>query len=132
MSQRLKFEAKYLKKICFNKQPISSGFIRHLIEGGDLTFASKLLGRPFSIYQNVQENNKDSGIFFYSIKQLCMPPQGSYAISALLNKKQYSGFATIDKETQQLKFKINDSSENLSGLLVELIFEKFLNQEMLF
>lgn len=125
LSKKMKFSTHYLKKFIFNKQPISSGFIRHLIDGGDLGFAAKLLGRPFSNYSKVQPGaNPDS--FSLSFKGLYMPPQGTYEISAIIDAKECSGSAIMDRAELILNFKLDNCNEDLNGSMIEVFFHKYL------
>lgn len=131
IAKKLKFKPKYMKKFSFNQQPVSSGFIRHLIDGGDFTYASKLLGRPFSIYTKIDQDVPDSGVYRMPLQGLCMPPQGSYAISLIYKEKEYPGTAFLDRNSAEIKFKLDNFQENGSGSISELVFHKYLNHEML-
>jgi riboflavin kinase / FMN adenylyltransferase len=130
LAKKMKFKAHYLKKFVFNKQPISSGFIRNLISGGDLLFASKLLGRPFSVYTKAAKNPDNPDAFSLSLNGLCMPPQGSYDISALVNGKEYTGSASLDRSSSILNFKLNNCPDDPTDSMIEVFFQKYLSKDL--
>jgi riboflavin kinase/FMN adenylyltransferase len=130
LSKKMKFKTKYLKKFALDKQPISSGYIRHLIDGGDFIFASKLLGRPFSIYATPHRNKDHSDTYTISLNGLCMPPHGTYAISAFIAEQEYEGTAIVDRNQQILNFKVNNLPNKLEKSPVEIIFQKYFSSNL--
>ncbi len=69
LGKTLSFDAEYIDKFL----EVSSGAIRKALLAGDLATVHLLLGRPFSIYTTAAAE--------ISLKGLCLPPDGTYAVS---------------------------------------------------
>lgn len=114
LGKTLKFTPEYVKKIGLTKQPVSSGFIRHLIDGGNLHYAEQHLGRPYSVYGVLKGNELD-------ISGLCVPPDGSYTMTLKIKKEEIKTTGHIDKERGAL---ILDGVENTTAH-IEAIFHEY-------
>ena len=75
LASEMHFSVDYLKPFCIDGQPVSSSFIRKCVQEDDLETAHKLLGRPYSIYTQVQDGNYMdlSGLCIPSFRGLCRP-----------------------------------------------------------
>lgn len=75
LQKRLNFSVEYLTKTTFGNLTISSGLIRKKIQENELAAAADLLGRPYSIYVDVDDKAEAS------TEGLCLPPKGSYKVA---------------------------------------------------
>lgn len=80
---------------------ISSTLIREVIRNGDVSYASQLLGRPHFAKGVVIHGDKRGRTIGFptanvELKEDCLiPPTGVYAVSMLLNGKEYNGVCNI-------------------------------------
>ncbi len=124
--------------------PISSSQIRRLIQSGDLSDASKLLGHPYLIYGNVVPGIGRGTSLGFETANLrippfkLLPPQGVYAAWVLYKGKLYKGALNIgDSPTFGGKLiipevHILDFKGNLRGEFLEIYPTTFLREERRF
>lgn len=94
------FTVRYIEPVELNGLPISSSRIRHAIENGQLTEASKLLSRPYSILSKIIRGNQQGSKLGYptlniDVSSLCLPPLGVYAIYLQMGDHQIPGVANL-------------------------------------
>jgi riboflavin kinase/FMN adenylyltransferase len=75
--KELNIEVDYMNKTSYDNLPLSSGYIRTLIQQGHLEKVEACLGRPYSLMGHVIEKE---GKGFCPFPGMCLPPQGAYLI----------------------------------------------------
>jgi riboflavin kinase/FMN adenylyltransferase len=123
---------------------ISSTRIRDFLAQGDLTNASVMLGRKYSITGRVSHGKKLGRTIGVptanlSLKRRVSPVSGVFVVSVLgINNKTYQGVAnigtrpTVQGERQQLEVHVFSFEGNLYGEQLEVILEKKLRNEVKF
>lgn len=144
ISQDLDFKVEYLGDYSIGGMRISSSKIRECIRQGKLHQAQQMLGRPFSIYAPITKGaGRGSQIGFptanIAVDELCLPPQGVYAVTLKHFSNEYWGVAnlgfapTLRKDSRTvLEVHLFNHSSNLYGEPVEIIFTKYIRPEQRF
>lgn len=114
------FTTYYLEAYRFEGKPVSSSRIRDAIRGGDLEVAAILLNRPYSIYAPVQSQLEED--IFLDVSRLCLPPPGTYVITASANAIMREGLAIIES-SRLLKLRLKEKCQLQNGTYLEIIFE---------
>lgn len=140
----LHFKTHYLPYFTVDGERISSSRIRECIRKGDFAQVDKLLGRPYSIYASVMHGSgRGTSIGFptanIDVAQLCLPPNGVYAVFATYQGKEYPGVAnlgfapTIRDSTQPiLEVHFFDQMIDLYDQFLDIRFHTFIRPEMRF
>ncbi|SCA62953.1 Riboflavin biosynthesis protein RibF [Chlamydiales bacterium SCGC AG-110-M15] len=138
------FTVEYLDKVKIDEADISSSRIRELIKSGKFKAVSELLGRPYSIVEEIVAGEKVGKSIGYPtlnlhVSGLCTPPLGVYATWVLLDDKKYPAVANLgiaptfgSKAEPVLEVHLIDERLDLYGKTVEVIFADFLRPEMKF
>lgn len=108
--QELQFTPIYLNKETYEGESFSSGLIRTYLMQGNLTQVTKLLGRPYSLFGEVNEAQ------FLDTEGLCLPPAGIYPIVIKKDSIIFQGKAHINQDVRL------ECKENLLGCAIEAIF----------
>jgi riboflavin kinase/FMN adenylyltransferase len=100
LSREHGFRLTVLKALKYKGRGISSTYVRDIIAKGDLSLASRLLGRSYSIFGEVVRGNKRGtrlGFPTANIETLqeVLPPRGVYAARVSLKKQTYMGMLNI-------------------------------------
>jgi riboflavin kinase/FMN adenylyltransferase len=122
---------------------VSSTRIRKAVEAGDFRTARRLLGRDYTILGTVVRGaGRGCGIGFptanLSAHNERFPPNGVYAVRALLNGRWFDGVAnvgvrpTVGGGERVLEVHIFDYSKDCYGQDLEVKFECFLRPERKF
>lgn len=124
---------------------VSSTLIRAAVECGDFAKAERLLGRPYAVLGTVVKGDGLGRQLGYPTANLSahneqFPPDGVYAVEALVGKRGYAGMVNIGVRPtistasgdRVLELHIFDFSGNLYGKEVEVFFHKFLRHEQKF
>lgn len=115
------------------KETISSTRIRHLIESGDLKTASRMLGRPVSVYGTVVRGRGRGKSVGFPTANLdphheTLPPDGVYAAWGELDGKKLKGVLHIGKRPtfrdaeKTLEVHFLNFQGNIYGKEIELAF----------
>lgn len=143
LAKEMNFNLHYLEPSKYENDPISSTLIRKSIQSGDFALTKSLLGRPYSIYSNVQPGEgKGKQIGFptinVNVNGLCLPPLGVYTVTLMQENTLFKGIANLGvsptiKNTVQptLEVHLFDVPKNIFGL-VEVFFHQFLRPEKKF
>ena len=149
------FEVSVVRPLNWQREPISSTRIRRAVAGGRLEEASAMLGRKFSIAGTVVSGHgiggKRLGIPTANVNlhNEVVPPNGVYAIRAIVDRHCYDGVANIGirptfsslpdqhhkKESKRhkiLEVHLFDMSSNILGKEIEVFFKKRLRAERRF
>lgn len=138
------FEVEYVEPLIDGEQPVSSSRIRKHIQAGELTAASQLLGRPYSIQSNVitgLAKGKEMGFptANLDITGLCLPPLGVYRMIACYQNQQYPAVANLGKaptvrsdEKTLLEVHVLNQELKLTGQTFEGIFCEYIRPEKKF
>lgn len=144
LSEELGFTVEYLKPVQLNGKIISSSEIRKYILEGHLSEAGQLLGRPYSIYANVQHGAGIGGALGFHtanlpVEDLALPPLGVYAVKvkigdALLPAVANLGHAPTLHQNRPpcLEVHLINDNRNLYGVELEVLFLKYLRPEKRF
>lgn len=100
LTSEMHFALDYLKPFVVEETPVSSSTIRTALREGDLSRVEKLLGRPFSISQDIQSGQglgKRIGFPTLNIpvEELCLPPLGVYAVLVKQGSKTFKAVANL-------------------------------------
>jgi len=145
LADSFSFHLEYLNEVKHHHEPISSTIIRSLIKAGDLLKAAALLGRPYSLYSQIETGRglgKTIGFptLNLNIDQCCLPPLGVYKVRVMLSPDlSLPGIANVgvaptvrSDSSPKLEVHLLDPlpQEQLSHL--EVVFEKFIRPERKF
>lgn len=141
-SQKSGIDVEYIEEFKEKNHRFSSSRLRELIHHGDFKEASYLMARPYSIYTRVIAGIGKGKILGFptanlEVQGLCLPPQGVYAVKAIVNGVEREGVAnlglapTIGVRAEPLLevHLYNDKDQDLYGKAIEVIFIKFLRAE---
>lgn len=100
LGEKFHFSVLTIKPIESNGSIVSSTRVRRAIASGDLEDAASCLGRRYSLTGRVIEGNKKARKFGFptanlSIESIQLPPDGVYAVTAIVGQKKYHGAANI-------------------------------------
>jgi len=144
LSSTYNFKLKVFDVIKNNYQPISSTYIRRLINRGKLKSAQQLLGHPVSVLGTVIKGvslGKRLGFPTANINphHEVLPPSGVYAVRVIFNHKKLNGICYIGKKptfsAQKLKSieaHIFNFNKNIYGKYLEIQFLDKLRNEKKF
>lgn len=144
LSRIYNFKLKVFDVIRKNRQPISSTFIRRLINRGDLGSAQQLLGQPVSVLGTVIKGTSLAKSLGFPTANInphheVLPPSGVYAVKVALNHKKLNGVCYIGKKptfsTQNYKHievHIFNFNKNIYGKELEIQFLKKIREERKF
>jgi len=130
--------------VLYEGERISSSRIRTSIQAGNLTEASAMLGRPFTILGQVESGEgRGQGLGFptanLATQDECLPPDGVYAgQSILLDGRQQPAAInlgtcpTFGGKNRKVEAHLPNFSEPLRGQEIDLEFHRFLRPEKKF
>ncbi|MBM3857915.1 MAG: riboflavin biosynthesis protein RibF [Verrucomicrobia bacterium] len=100
LGEKFHFSVLTIKPIELNGNSVSSTRIRKAIASGDLNNAASCLGRRYSLTGTVIEGNQKAREFGFPTANLLLPaiqlpPDGVYAVTAIVGEKKYQGAANI-------------------------------------
>lgn len=123
---------------------VSSTSIRELLSNGDLDHAKHLLGREYSILGKVVTGKKIGNSMGYPTANMellynsIIPKNGVYSTKTIVDGKTYSsatsvGFnPTFNEDSLKIESHILDFTGDLYGKVIELVFVKYLREELKF
>jgi riboflavin kinase / FMN adenylyltransferase len=124
---------------------ISSSLIRSLIESGKLDQAAQLLGRRFSVLGTVVKGDRRGRSLGFPTANIdphqeALPPEGVYAIKAMINKKWYGGMLYIGKrptfyqkaDRVSIEANLFNFDKYIYQLVIELVFIKKIRDDKRF
>ncbi len=135
------FNIDYIEPLELNNQVISSTLIRSFIQKGDLKSVENLLGRKYSILNQVirgtsQGKNLGFPTANLNVSELALPPFGVYAVLAKVDNRLEKavanlGFAPTMRQDKIpiLEIHLLESQEDLYGKDLNVIFYEFLRPE---
>jgi riboflavin kinase/FMN adenylyltransferase len=122
---------------------IGSTAIREAILSGAVDRAADMLGRPWSVIGVVEEGKKLGRTLGFptanmTLGELIEPRRGVYAVRAKIDSKTVNGVAnfgrrpTVGAPAPLLEVHLFDFSGDLYGREIEIVFVKFMRDEMRF
>lgn len=125
---------------------ISSTVIRQLLAEGKVAAASELLGRPYALTGTVSHGNERGRLLGFPTAniELCeagvaYPPEGVYAVKALVDGKEYKGMANIGKNPTfgdvaelRLETHLFDFAKDIYGQQLTVLFIANLRKQVKF
>lgn len=145
LGAELKFSVHGMAAVSLDRKPVSSTRIREAIRAGELDLASQMLGRAYSIAAPVIEGDKLGRRLGFPTANLdtaglLLPPNGVYAITALVRGARHRGVLNIGtrptlKEpnpTLRVEAHLLDFNNDLYGQELEIIFAEKLRDEQKF
>lgn len=139
------FKVNILQAVKGERHVISSTRIRELISRGDLSRASRLLGRTVSLMGTVcrgDARGKKLGFPTANINLSCeiIPPVGVYAVRVILGRKKFIGMAnigrrpTFHKEDGRINVEVHifDFKRTIYGQEIIVEFFKRIRDERMF
>lgn len=144
LAQNTGFQVEYLNEFTFEGIKISSSTIRNMIREGLLQEASKLLGRPYSIFSKVISGKGKGKLIGFptanvDVQGLCLPPLGVYAVRLKFNGIEKQGVANLgfapslrDDPQPLLEVHLFDYDEDLYNQEIEVFFSQYLRPEQKF
>jgi len=144
LAHEFNFKYHVLKKKVLNGNIISSSLLRRLLIGGDVTRAARLLARPYALSGKVVSGKGKGRTFGFptanvAVEGYLVPGHGVYAGRCRVGKKIYPAAINIgnnptfnDDASQTVEAHIIDFKKNITGLCVELFFDKRLREEKKF
>ena len=143
LAQSMGFTIDYLPLFsCSAGQPITSSRIRNLISTGDLSAASTLLGRPYSLHGTVIRGRQLGRTLGFptanmDVSSLCLPPLGIYTSTFTHNNTRYPsisslGIAPTVRNTLLLETHLLFHSLDLYDQPAEVTLHTYLRPELTF
>lgn len=138
------FEVREIPPLEYENEPISSTRIRTAIEDGDVSAASSMLGRSYSVTGPVIANKgigRRIGFPTANVKAddcMVLPKSGVYACCVLIDDKRYGAAAnvgcnpTVHGETVTIEPHILNFNEGIYGKIITVEFVEFLREEIKF
>ena len=138
------FEVREIPPFEYEGEPISSTRIRAAIEGGEISDANSMLGRPYSITGPVIANKgigRRIGFPTANVRadgQLVLPKSGVYACYVLLGDRRYGAATnvgcnpTVYGETITIEPHILNFNEGIYGEMLTVEFIEYLRGEIKF
>ena len=146
-SEKGHFDFTAVEELLSGSEKVSSTSIRRAIASGSLEFAEKMLGRPYSLFGNVEEGRKIASSVLghptanLNINSGIIPPNGLYAGYVVYNNKKYDAAIVIGTsptfkhqfgEQRRVEVHLLDFSASLYEMNVEIIFKKYIREERVF
>lgn len=140
----LGFAVEYLEPFTVGGEVVSSSRIREAIKKGDLTVASRLLGRKYSVLSTVitgKTHGKSIGFPTANIDvdHVCLPPCGVYIVTVIYKNQSMRGVANLGMAPTLradnriiLEVHVLDWNQDFYGDTIEVIFEQFIRSERKF
>lgn len=128
---------------CHNNM-VSSTVIRKALAEGDLDCANKMLGKPFSIDEEVIHGKKRGRLLGFPTANLAikaehaMVPNGVYVVEAYVEGKKYQAVAsvgtnpTFEDISRRVEVNIFDFQQTIYGQIIRVDFLKMLRREIKF
>lgn len=128
---------------CHNNM-VSSTEIRKALAEGDLDGANKMLGKPFSINEEVIHGKKRGRLLGFPTANLAieikraMVPNGVYVVEAYVKGQKYQGVAsvgtnpTFEDISRRVEVNIFDFNHDIYGEIIRVDFLKMLRREIKF
>ncbi len=125
-------------------EKVSASRIRALVAAGRLDEASRLLGRPFSVWGRVERGRRLGRSLAAATANLdpgehVLPPRGVYAVAARVEDRWYGGAANLgirptlgDRTEPLLEVHLFGFEGELTGRPMEVVFGPFLREERRF
>ncbi|MCB1135879.1 MAG: bifunctional riboflavin kinase/FAD synthetase [Chlamydiia bacterium] len=144
LSDRFGFFVEYIPPMELHGTSVSSTKIRGLLRAGELSKASELLGRPYSVLGPVIYGaGKGAGLGFptlnLDVDGLCLPPSGVYAAWVGLDGRRYPAVANLglaptlqERETPVLEAHLLGDAVEAYGMEAEITPVAFLREEQKF
>ncbi|MBM3834208.1 MAG: bifunctional riboflavin kinase/FAD synthetase [Verrucomicrobia bacterium] len=145
LGQELRFAVHGLAAVSLDGKTVSSTRIREAIRHGNLDAASQMLGRAYSVSGNVIPGDQLGRQLGFptanlDITQLTLPPNGVYAVLALVKGSTHQAVLnighrpTLERSEPELRAEVHllDFSHDLYGQEVELTFVEMLRPEQKF
>lgn len=123
---------------------VSSTAIRKAILDGDLNTANKMLGKPFSIDEEVIHGKKRGRMLGFPTANLAirdnriMLPNGVYIVSAYIDGKKYNAVASIGTNptfkdiSRRVEVNIFDFNKDIYGKIIRVDFLEAIRREIKF
>lgn len=143
MEKKYNYKTHAVKSVNFDNSPISSSRIRNKLETGDVTYASKLLGRNYYM-EGIVVRGKQLGsklgfptANIVSSNEL-VPHLGVYATYTILNGEKYESVTNIGVKPTFggneviVETHIFDFNRDIYGELIQIQYVKFIRPEIKF
>ena len=78
LSNRTDMKTHFVERLSIGGEGVSSTRIRRLVSAGELSEASSLLGRPYSLLAPAMPLLSDQNSYSLDFSRLCLPPAGEY------------------------------------------------------
>lgn len=144
LGERLNFQTIEIDPVMADGELVSSTRIRKAVQEGDFAAARALLGRDYTILGTVRRGRQLGGRIGFPTANLAahneqFPPDGVYAVRALLRGNWFDGVANIgtrptvnDSLERLLEVHLFDFAGDCYGDDIEVRFEGFLRSEQKF
>lgn len=145
LSKRFAFKVVPVRPIKILGKTVSSSLIRDLIIRGDVSRASKFLGRPVSVLGTVVKGARRGRILGFPTANIdphheAVPPCGVYAVMVKLDDKVFKGILNIGtrptfyghRREPAIEVHIFDFNKKIYGRDIEVIFLKKMRDERKF
>lgn len=101
IGQTLGYSVHPVEALLYNGDPVSSSRVRHVLDGGDVTLAAELLGRPFALSGTVTEGDKRGRTIGFPTANIrvdtsrIMPANGVYVCRAIIHNQSHDTVTNI-------------------------------------
>ena len=138
------FEVDGILAVTLDGEAISSTAIRLAVARGDLAFAARALGRPYSVFGSVVHGSGEGRKLGFPTANIDaagyqLPPDGVYTARACIGDKSFEGIVnlgirpTVSHDTKRvLEIHLFEFDGDLYGMDVEVEFLRFMRPEKKF
>lgn len=144
LGNKFGFLVNIVDPVYIDSNKVSSTSIRELLSSGDLDKAKLLLGREYSILGKVVTGKKIGNSIGYPTANIellynsIIPKRGVYSTKTIVDGKTYLsatsvGFnPTFNEDSLKIESHILDFNGDLYGKVIEIVFVKYLREELKF
>lgn len=139
------YEVEICEKECYEDQVISSTYVRHMLETGDMETVEKLLGYPYYVSGKVVHGHaigRTLGVPTINLlpdEEKMLPPNGVYRTTTVIDGKRCAGITNLGvkptisgKEAKGAETHLFDFAGDLYGKEVLVEFHAFQRSERKF
>lgn len=145
MEEQFGYEVSFIEKVCYERQEISSSYVREEVKKGRMQLVTKLLGYPYSISGIIQHGSKIGRTIGMPTVNLIpdedklLPPNGVYFAKIIYNGEEFNGITNIgckptvtDKLTILAETYIYDFDKDIYGNAITVQLLSYQRPEIKF
>lgn len=145
LGPELGFTVKTIDKVRLNGQEVSSTYVRHMVESGDLILAEKLMGMPYMVAGRVATGKRIGRTLGFPTVNILpgegklLPPNGVYYSSVRYNGRSYRAISNVgckptvtDEHVMGVETYLYGFDKEIYGESIEVYLHEFRRPEQRF